>query len=178
MSKILSTKRAGELMIPLEKYPHIPFWFTLRQAVAVMEKSELDINGKKSLPRALLVFDEHYPLLGCIRRRDILRGLEPKFLRTMSRPHRKSLFDVEIDPNLVDLSAGKISSAMSSQAEQSVSEVMTQIKTTVAIDDHLAKVIYKMINKDLNLLPVTQNEKVVGVIRSVDVFEEIAQILL
>lgn len=178
MSKILSTKRAGELMIPLEKYPHIPFWFTLRQAIAVMVKSELDIDGKKSLPRALLVFDEHYHLLGCIRRRDILRGLEPKFLRTMSRPHRKSLFDVEIDPNLVDLSAGKISSAMSEQAEQSVSEVMTQIEATVSVDDHLAKVIYKMINKDLNLLPVTQNDKVVGVIRSVDVFEEIAQILL
>ncbi len=165
-------------MIPLEKYPHIPFWFTLRQAIAVMEESELDIDGKKSLPRALLVFDEQDHLLGCVRRRDILRGLEPKFLRTMSRPNRKSLFDIQVDPNLVDLSAGKISNAMSKQAEQSVSEVMTQIKTTVSTDDHLAKVIYKMINKDLNLLPVTQKHKVLGVIRSVDVFQEIAQILL
>ena len=27
-------KRAIDVMIPLEDYPHIPYWFTLRQAMA------------------------------------------------------------------------------------------------------------------------------------------------
>ena len=76
----MATKRAGDVMIPLEKYPHIPHWFTIRQAVAEMKKSVLEIGGQKSLPRSLLVFDEKYHLLGTVRRRDILRGLEPKFL--------------------------------------------------------------------------------------------------
>ena len=76
----MDLKRAGDLMIPLDKYPHLPYWFTLRQAIAEMEKSELEIQGRKSLPRLVLVFDETYKLLGMVRRRDLLRGLEPDFL--------------------------------------------------------------------------------------------------
>ena len=55
--------RAGDFMIPLDKYPHIPYWFTMRQTIAELENSELDINGRKSLPRVVLVFDEKYQLM-------------------------------------------------------------------------------------------------------------------
>ena len=171
-------KRAGDIMIPIDKYPHIPYWFTLRQAVATMENSELEVEGRKSLPRALLVFNEQYQLLGIVRRRDILRGLEPKFLRTMPAPHRKALFEVEADAELVELSVGKIQKAIQEQSQQSVSEVMQPIVATVDFDDHLAKVIYKMVSGDQTLLPVMKDEKVVGVVRSVDVFHETAKILL
>ena len=174
----MQTRIAGDIMIPLEKYPHIPYWFTLRQAVAEMEKTSLEVAGRKSLPRALLVFDEKYNLLGIVRRRDILRGLEPKFLRTMSMTYRKKLFDVEIDPNLADMSSGKVVEAMQEQAEQAVSEVMQPIAATVDIGDHLAKIIYKMVSRDLNLLPVMKDDQVVGVVRSVDVFHEVANMLL
>lgn len=174
----MAVKIAGEMMISLDQYPHIPYWFTLRQAIAALEKSEIDKDGQKSLPRALLVFDEHYHLLGCVRRRDILRGLEPKFLRTMPITHRKSLFDVDVDPNLVDLSKGKISKALQEQADTPVSEVMTPLTSMVDYNDHLTKVIFKMINRDLNLIAVSRDGKVVGVVRSVDVFREIASLLL
>ena len=72
-------------MIPLEHYPHIPYWFTLRQAMAEMESSQLEFEGRKSLPRGLLVFDERYQLLGMVRRRDILWGLEPDFLAPLAK---------------------------------------------------------------------------------------------
>ena len=173
----MARKNAGELMIPIDNYPHIPFWYTLRQAVDELEKATLEVVGKRSLPRALLVFDEQNHLLGIVRRRDILRGLEPKFLRTMPIPHRKELFDIEVDADLVDLSMGKIGKAMKAQADTPVSEVMLPIMATVRYEDHLAKIIYKMIRRDLNLLPVIRDNKVVGVIRSVDVFHEIAKML-
>jgi CBS-domain-containing membrane protein len=174
----MASKTAGDIMIPLEKYPHIPYWFTLRQAVGELEKSTIDHQGRKSLPRALLVFDEKYQLLGIIRRRDLLRGLEPKFLRTMPMPHRKKLFDVEVDPNLVELSSGKIGKAIKEQAEMQVSEVMQPIVSTLDYHDHLAKIVYKLINRDLNLMPVVKDGKVVGVVRSVDAFHEIAKLVL
>lgn len=174
----MTAKYAGDIMIPLEDYPHIPYWFTLRQAVAELEKATIEFRGRKSLPRALLVFDEKYQLLGVVRRRDIMRGLEPKFLRTMPMPHRKQLFDVEVDPDLVDLSSGTIGKAIAEQAELHVSEVMQPITATVRHDDHLAKIIYKMISQDLNLLPVLKNGKVIGVVRSVDAFHEIARLIL
>ncbi len=174
----MRTKTAGEIMIPLENYPHIPYWFTLRQAVAEMEKSDLSVRGRKSLPRALLVFDEKYQLLGIVRRRDILAGLEPKFLRTMPMTQRKEMFDVEVDPDLLSFTSGKMTKAMQDQAEQQVSEVMQQVGATASVDDRLSKIVYKMLRIDLNLLPVMKDRKVVGVVRSVDVFHEIANIIL
>ncbi len=80
-------------MIPLDEYPHIPYWFTIRQAMAEMEKTEVGIEDRKSLPRQVLVFNESYELLGMVRRRDILRGLEPEFLADIVLPKRKKLLD-------------------------------------------------------------------------------------
>ena len=37
----MELKRAGEMMIPLDEYVSIPYWFTLRQAMAEMEKAEV-----------------------------------------------------------------------------------------------------------------------------------------
>ncbi len=172
------SKRAGDIMIPLDEYPHIPHWFTLRQAVVEMEKSELERGGRRSLPRALLVFDEKYQLLGIVRRRDILRGLEPKYLRTMPVKHRKRLFDVEANEDLLELSGGRFADALEQQAEQLVSEIMQPVAATVDVDEPLSKVIYKMISRDLNLIPVLRGDTLVGAVRSVDVFHEVANMLL
>lgn len=169
---------AGDILIPIDKYPHIPYWFTLRQAVAAMEKSEIEVEGRKSLPRALLVFNEQYQLLGIVRRRDILRGLEPKFLRTMPAPNRKQFFEIEADADLIEMSMGKINKAIQEQADQPVSEVMQPIVTTIDVDDPIAKIVYKMVGGDQTLLPVLKDQKIIGVIRSVDVFHEIAKMLL
>ncbi len=169
---------ARDIMIPLDQYPHIPHWFTLRQAVVELEKSVIDFKGKSSLPRALLVFHEEYQLVGIVRRRDILRGLEPKFLRTMPIKNRRQLYEVEGDINLLDLSSGHISQEMQRLAETKVSEIMLPVVETVGADAHLAKIIHKMITRDLNLVPVIDGDKVVGVVRSVDVFHEIGKMLI
>lgn len=173
----MATKRAGDIMIPLDDYPHIPHWFSLRQAVVEMEKSDLTVGGRKSLPRALLVFNEQYELLGIVRRRDLLRGLEPKYLKTMPVTHRRKLFDVDEGEDLIEFSSGRFAEALEQQAEQPVSEVMNPVAAVVDINDHLAKVIFKMISRDLNLIPVLRGETLVGVVRSVDVFHEIAHML-
>ena len=33
-------KTAKDLMIPLEDYPHIPYWFTIRQAMAILREAD------------------------------------------------------------------------------------------------------------------------------------------
>ena len=174
----METKRAGDIMIPLNKYPHIPHWFTVRQAVAELEKSALEIRGRNSLPRALLVFDEKYRLMGIVRRRDILAGLEPNFLHHLSVHSELSPLELDVDPNLAEVTSDTLSQAMQKQAEMVISEVMQPIAASVASDDHLVKVCHVMIERDLNLVPVLKDERVVGVVRSVDVFHEIANILL
>ncbi|MEW6442206.1 MAG: CBS domain-containing protein [bacterium] len=175
---MISAKRAGEIMIPLDKYPHVPYWFSLRQAIAEFEQSEFDIHGRKSLPRVVLIFNEAYELLGMARRRDILRGLEPEFLSVKPIDARKEMFDVKVDPNLSELSYDKLLEGLRKKAERPISEVMLPIQATVDANDHIVKVIYELVDKNVSQLPVLQDGRVVGVVRSVDAFHEIAQLLL
>jgi len=170
-------KRAEEIMIPLDMYPHVPYWYSLREVIAVMERSAFEINGRQSLPRVVLVFDEQYRLLGLARRRDVLRGLEPKFLSDKSLPYRKKLFDVNIDPNLSEMSYDKMLGGIQQQAERAVSEVMIPTKMTVNHDDHILKVIYELVDTNVSLIPVLKDGRVVGVVRTVEVLDEMAKLL-
>ena len=169
---------AGDIMIPLDKYPHIPHWFTLRQAMAEMEHAELEVNGRVSLPRAVLVFDEKYQLLGLVRRRDILRGLEPDFLAERSLDDRKRMFDFRAEPYLELVSFDEIVEGVKKRAERPVSEIMIPVKGTADYRDHIVKVVYEMNANRFSLLPVLKDGRVVGVVRTVDVFHEFAKMLL
>jgi CBS domain-containing protein len=175
--KMETAKISGELMIPLEKYPHISQWHTIREAIEVMEKAQLEVGSRKSIPRVVLIFDETNQLLGMVRRRDILRALEPQFLASEPMRHRKKLFDVQVDPNLAEVSYEKAIDGLQKRANRLVVDVMRPVAVTVDYDDHIMKVIYEMVDNNLSLLPVLKGGKVVGVVRSVDVLHEVAKIL-
>jgi CBS-domain-containing membrane protein len=173
----MEVKRAADLMIPLGEYPHVPYWFSLREAIAVLERSQIEVAGRKSLPRAFLVFNEAYELLGSVRRRDILRGLGPRFL-VDKLDQSKTLFEVKVDPNLSEMHYEKILTGLREQAERSVAEVMQPVAVTVQSGDHLMKIIFEMVHNDLSMIPVMENGAVVGVVRSVDVLEEVARLVV
>lgn len=169
---------ARDIMVPLNSYPHMPHFQTLREAVAIIEKAVIEKPAGTSLPRSILIFDERYQLLGVVRRRDILRGLEPEFLKSMSLDSRREWFDTNVDPNLLEVQAGKISAGVRKQGERQVSEIMRPLKARVNHDDHLARIMHEMVTKHENLLPVIRDNKVVGVVRSVDVFHEVARLII
>jgi predicted transcriptional regulator len=116
--------------------------------------------------------------MGMARRRDILKGLEPKFLQEKPLEHRKNLWNVQVDPDLSELSVDRVMSEVRRRAELPVSEVMLPIEVTVDAHDHIVKVIYEMNKHNLSLIPVLSGDAVVGVIRSVDVFHEIAKFVI
>ena len=170
-------KRVGEVMVPLDKYPAIRDNTTLREAVAVIESAQLEVDLRKSLPRALLVYDKIDVFVGYVRRRDIMRGLEPPSLVSRPLEYRKKLFDVAIDPNLSELSWDHVVRGIREQGERPVSDVMRPIEATIDTNDHIIKAVYEMVSLDLNLIPVLEDGHVVGVVRSVDAFHELALLL-
>jgi CBS-domain-containing membrane protein len=174
----MENTRVQDIMIPLDDYPHVPYWFSLHQVMATMEKSTIDFHGRKSLPRIVLVFDQDYQLCGWARRRDILRGLEPEFLGSKSFQYSKKLFDVKIDPNLSELSHDRVIKGFRERVQRPISDVMRPVTTTIDYHDHILKVICEMVDNDLSLIPVMHENRVVGVVRSVDVFHEVADMLL
>ncbi|MDO9532054.1 MAG: CBS domain-containing protein [Deltaproteobacteria bacterium] len=163
------TKKVKELMIPLEDYPHIPYWFTLRQAMAIVREASIKFEGSFE-PRAVLVFDEKYQLMGMLTLRDIIRGLEPRFM------HETAL--VKADPNLTVLMGDLFGPGMREASQKPVSEVMSPIKVTIAGSDPIAKAVFLMIQENVGMMPVIQDSKVAGMIRLSDLFIEITKLVL
>ena len=63
-----------------------------------------------------------------------------------------------------------------------VTEVVPIGVTSIAIaviqaDDHIMKAVYEMVSRDLSLLPVLDGQRLVGVVRSVELFRELAEVL-
>ncbi len=174
----MEIKKAGDIMISLDKYPHIPYWFTLRQAMAEIENAEFEMNGNKCPCRVLLVFDEKYQLLGTVRRRDILRGLEPEFLSNLVIEERKNYFDSKKDQQSRHPAIDKLKESILDRAQRPVSDIMRIIKATVNYDDHILRVIYEMVDNNVSVIPVLKDNRVVGALRSEDVFHEVASLLL
>jgi Mg/Co/Ni transporter MgtE len=71
------SKVVKDIMIDVFEYPHVPYWFTVKQAIMVIKKSVMDTE-KCIHPMAILVFDEKYNILGTLTLKDILKGLESK----------------------------------------------------------------------------------------------------
>jgi predicted transcriptional regulator len=172
-----SMKRVREIMVPVDHYPSVRDNATLQEAIAVIDGAQLDVKGRKSQPRLLLVFDAIQVLVGYIRRRDIMRGLEPQFVVHQPLEYRKMRFDVPADPNLSELPYDRTVSRIRQQAARPVSDVLLPIPTTIDADDHLMKAIHKMVTLNLYLIPVIHEKRLVGVVRSVDMIHELAQLL-
>ncbi|RLB54029.1 MAG: hypothetical protein DRI34_12615, partial [Deltaproteobacteria bacterium] len=152
----LEKLRIGDIMIPIDDYPRIGPQTTLREAMLALERAQLEVDGRKSLPRVLLVMDGAGKLLGTVRRRDIMRGLEPRHLVAQPLNYRKKLFDVSVDPNLAELSHDKTVNGIREQAGRQVREVMRPIEVAIETRDHIIKGIYEMVGYGLTLLPVLE----------------------
>lgn len=167
-------KTVKDLMVDVFEFPHIPYWFSIRQAIGIIKKSLL--SGEKCHhPMAVLVFDEKYNLLGTLTPKDILRGLEPQFLKqtTKAQVHAEDESGLSL---LWDTLFNKESKEM---AEKPVSEVMTPAKVFVEPDDPITKAAYLMLHNDLVLLPVLENKKkLIGVVRMIEVFDELSNAIL
>lgn len=172
-----ATRRVRDIMIPVDRYPSVRDRASLREAVATIEAAHLEVQRQRSLPRALIVFDEIGVMVGYVRRRDIMRGLEPPFLVSEPLEYRNKLFDVEVDPNLSEMTFDRVARGVRKQADRPVSDVMRPIETILSADDHVMKAISEMVSRDLSLIPVIDGKQLVGVVRSVDAFHELAMLL-
>lgn len=176
--KRLESLRAVDIMIPLDEYPQVSIHATLREAVRVMENAKIDYHGRRSLPRVLLVMGDDGTLVGHVRRRDVLGGLEPKFLNTQPLEYRKKLFDVEVDPNLSLLTSERVIEGIQALAGRPVTEVMRQIRGSVKPEDSVVTIQYEMTSFGVPLLPVMRQGRALGVVRTVEVFHELAKLVV
>ncbi len=168
-------KKIKDVMVGIFEYPHIPYWFSLDQAMRIIKVSFISTK-KYPEPLAMLVFDEKYNLLGTLTLKDILRGLEPQFMRT---PMEKAQVVDEDETSLALVWDSLFTKESMDLAKKPVSEIMTPAKFFVEPTDPLTKAAYMMIRHDLILLPVLENKKkFVGLVRMIEIFDELSNAIL
>ncbi len=169
---------AEDIMIPLDSYPHVPYWFSLRQAIAAMEAAQLNCDGLQSLPRVVLVFDEQYQLMGMVRRRDILRGLGRNALQDPTEHPGEQDPSMNRDRRGAGESEEKLLEKIRGRSERPVSEVMTPIRISLPSTTSITDLIEFVVINDCSIVPVVKENSVVGVVRSTDILHHVGKLLI
>jgi CBS domain-containing protein len=170
-------KKVKDLMIPLVDYPHIPYWFSVRQAIAMLKAAAAEPHAHVE-PRIVLVFDEKYQLLGSLGFKEMLAGIEPRFLRRPEAAHVQGAKPADLDPLLGALWKDMFGRSCKEEASKPVKDVMTKVLATVKAEDPVVKAAYTMIQAGLEIIPVMEGGTVVGIARLDDVFKEITAAVL
>jgi CBS-domain-containing membrane protein len=155
----MEKKTLKDFVISLSDYPHMPYWGTLREAVA-----QLNVAYETG-HHTVLVFDEAYRLVGMLSQRDILKGLVPKFA-----DHYQEGVPIFWD----DL----LSAGSEQRLAAPIQESMSPANATGDAADSVLKAVHLMLQEQLFLLPVSENGKIVGVVRMGDLFHEITNVAL
>lgn len=159
-------------MVPLEEYPHAAPTDSLRTAAQMLVKAQIAAGkGRVSMPRVVLVFDDN-KLVGAVRRRDILKGLEIDLLEGLDEVadvHIKT----DVDPNLAEVLSPDNLEHWRQRFDRPVSEVMQAIDSKVEAGDSLTKIIYELVGADTHMTIVVDDGEAAGVVRTVDVLRHV-----
>lgn len=162
-------KKIKELMVNIFDYPHVPYWFSMQQAVQLMRMAFA--GRERPEPVAILVFDEKYNLVGTLGRSDLLKGLGPEVATSDQQPALQQQNDPE-----AGLSWDKhFMAEAKAKAERPVSEAMSAVTCFVEPEEEITSAAYMMLRHNIQILPVLEGKKrLVGIIRMSDIFEALA----
>ena len=160
-------RKVKDLMIPLEDYDSISSDKPLRDAFELMAKTG---------HHAILVIGENNEPIGQLSYRDAIIALEPKYA---AGRWGHSWFTPEAFENYpVFYYDGEFSGRCKAQLKKSVKEVMSSFTISLNEDATLSEAVHVMIRKNIGRLPVVSGKKFLGMIRLIEIFEEIKKVVL
>lgn len=172
---MLDDVRVKDVYIRIEDYPNVSLDAPIGHAIHIMHH----VLADKNKYRNILVLDDDDHLQGYLSLRDLIRAVGPDYLQKR-RPDVKGHQPFNIDGINQDLASLSLlweegfTAKMHNELKKPVRDYMTLMEDQVLMEDHISKCMYLMLIRDVIVLPVVENEQVIGVIRQVDIFERIA----
>ncbi|AEG16985.1 CBS domain containing protein [Desulfofundulus kuznetsovii DSM 6115] len=163
------TKKVKELMVPLSEYPVAYETDTLKHAIKVLRNYRASGHEHRSLlvfSRTKKVGNEEQ-LVGILTTRDILNAIKKnRMLYDNTELFTMSwAFFYRREP-LNELTVTKVGQA-----------IRPLVDAYVQADDTVTRAIELMMTKNVNILPVFEGKKAVGIIRAIDLLDYIAGML-
>ena len=169
--------RVKHIMLPLSSFDTIHEDRTVDDAVEAILRGFTQILStstlRETLHRSVLVQDKNNEVIGIITFTDLLRGMQPPYMRLRTeKPPTADLLHVE-SPSY----SGMFTIMARDLGSRTVREIMPDAPPVIDADANLMEVATTLLDLNLRRLLVTEGNKIVGVIREQDLFFEMANIM-
>lgn len=158
----MKKKAVRDIMIPLEKYPTIHKGATLAEAIKVLKDTfHPDDRGVVTGQRSILVINDEKELAGILTIRTMLNAIN---------------VNAKVSVSLARLFAREMVGDNAMMIN--VSEVMRPLLShTVNVNASAADAVQVILTGKVNIIPVMDGDKPVGIVRSVDLFNILGELL-
>jgi len=156
-----------DILIPIERYPHLNENKTLKEAVAELKAYTAGVMNRLRYD-VLLVVNDKNQLVGKVSLVDIMKALFPSLFETMKVEKfegKGSSF-----PNLAILLEDTATKECSLRAGKPVKDFMSHDDFFLQADTQILKTLSIMLSSGNNNIPVIDDKKVIGVIRLEEIF--------
>lgn len=180
----MKTTLVKEIMVPLSEYATASKDATLSEAVAALKKSQADFDKDKYRHRAILICDDNNEVVGKVNFQAILQALEPKYEDMLSdkgpshmgftRKYQRAMIEsLKLWQDPLDQLCKK-----AAQIKIETFMVIPKESEMIEPDAPLGEAIHQLVLGHHQSLLVTQNKKVVGVLRLTDAFQVVSDAVL
>jgi len=177
-------KHVKDLMIPLKDCAITNIDKTLRQAVSEMKNIFCEVESGKCTEaghRTNLVLDNDGKLVGILDFQSVLRVLIPEIAGSLSQKLEALGVPVafaEGDSPDLDESNQRLKARVMKNAETKIGDIMLKLKGKNATTDMTLVDALKLMHRNkVTVLPVYENNKLMGILRDSDLFLATASIL-
>lgn len=181
----MKTRLVEDLMVPLSEYATVSRESTLYDAVAALEKAQQDYNKSRYPHRAVLVYDENEKIVGKISQLDILRALEPQYDQMMEKGGSLARlgFSQKFQKSMLDqfkLWDRPFDDICKKAADVKVRDFMYTPGQGEYVGMHatLDEAIHQLVMGHHQSLLVTENDRIVGILRLTDVFMAVFEAIM
>jgi len=172
--------KVKELMVPLSGYATVSQNASLADAVKALKLAQKEFDQTRDRHRAILVSDENNKIVGKLSQLDVIRSLEPKYLKFDDRKElsRFGLTKDYMDTMLKEYSLWE--EPLDNICEKAARIIVKTIMYApsegeyVKQDATLEEAIHQLVMGRHQSLLVTSGKDIVGILRLTDVFREIA----
>lgn len=175
----MEEKKAKDLMLSLDEYATVSQDSTIQEALSALSMAQQGLTGNRHHHRAVLALNEEGKVVGKLSHWAVLRCLEPQYLNNddIVSLSRTGLTD-ELIQSLRDsmsLFSGSVRQMCRDAARLRVRDAMVPVGESIDENAALSEVIHKFVLTHAQSMLVTRANRVVGILRLSDVFEEVAR---
>lgn len=163
-------KTVRDIMNPLESFSSVSADTSVKNAVYILRNSMLSQNLNMGL-NYLLIF-ENKSLVGFIGVQELFAAVQPPNFR--DDWYRGWNLASWVEPVFMK---GLFTKLCSEASEKPVRDIMDSTTTALGVDSTLEEAVFKFYREKRDMLPVLEDNRLVGILRASDLFAEIVNII-